>query len=84
MPYAVLEKEIETLPQSAVGEVVDFVRFIKWKFAAEERAEKPASEKKDLTRENISRMLAAARSGDFAESPAAIENLRDLTKNDVW
>ena len=34
MPYAVLEKEIETLPESAVEEVIDFVRFIKQKIEA--------------------------------------------------
>lgn len=33
MPYAVLEKELETLPAEAVDQVVDFVRFIKWKFS---------------------------------------------------
>ncbi len=32
MPYAVLEKEIETLPHAAISEVVDFIRLIKLKF----------------------------------------------------
>ena len=36
MPYAVLEKELETLPQAAVGEVVDFIRFIKLRFSEEQ------------------------------------------------
>jgi hypothetical protein len=36
MSYAILEKEIETLPQSAVSEVVDFVRFIKSKLSKAE------------------------------------------------
>ena len=32
MSYAVLEKEIESLPQAAISEVVDFVRLLKLKF----------------------------------------------------
>ncbi|MBQ0050985.1 MAG: type II toxin-antitoxin system RelB/DinJ family antitoxin [Treponema sp.] len=40
--------------------------------------------KKELTPENISKMISAANAGDFVESPAAIDNLRELTKNDVW
>lgn len=32
MPYAVLEKEIQTLPPAALSEVVDFIRLIKMKF----------------------------------------------------
>lgn len=40
--------------------------------------------KKELIPENISKMLSVAKSEDFVESPAAIDNLRELTKNDVW
>ena len=32
MSYAVLEKEIESLSQAAISEVVDFVRLLKLKF----------------------------------------------------
>ncbi|MBO7639606.1 MAG: DUF2281 domain-containing protein [Treponema sp.] len=32
MPYAALEKEIETLPHAAISEVLDFIRLIKLKF----------------------------------------------------
>ncbi len=35
MPYAVLEKEIETLPHAAISEVIDFIRLIKLKFPEE-------------------------------------------------
>lgn len=42
------------------------------------------TKKKDLTPENIAKMLSVSKEGDFIESPAAIENLRELTKNDVW
>jgi len=35
MPYAVLEKEIGTLPPAAISEVVDFIRLIKLKFPEE-------------------------------------------------
>ena len=35
MPYAALEKEIETLPHAAISEVVDFIRLIKLKFPEE-------------------------------------------------
>ena len=35
MPYATLEKEIETLPHAAISEVVDFIRLIKLKFPEE-------------------------------------------------
>lgn len=37
MQYAVLEKEIETLPSAAVDEVVDFIRFIKLRFPEKEK-----------------------------------------------
>ena len=42
------------------------------------------SSKKDLTQNNIAEMLSFARSEDLSENTAAIENLRELTKNDVW
>ncbi len=45
---------------------------------------KPKSEKKELTPENISKMISLAQPGDFDENPYAIESLRELTKNDVW
>lgn len=32
MSYAVLEKEIKSLPQAAISEVLDFVRLLKLKF----------------------------------------------------
>lgn len=35
MPYAVLEKEIQTLPNAAISEVIDFIRLIKLKFPEE-------------------------------------------------
>ncbi len=40
--------------------------------------------KKELTPENITRMMSLSNETDFQESPAGIENLRNLTKNDVW
>ena len=36
MSYAVLEKEIATLPYAAISEVVDFIRLIKLKFPEED------------------------------------------------
>ena len=42
MPYAVLEKEIQTLPPAALSEVVDFIRLIKMKF--QEKDTLPAKE----------------------------------------
>ena len=36
MSYAVLEKEIATLPHAAISEVVDFIRLIKLKFPEED------------------------------------------------
>lgn len=36
MLNAVLQREIETLPETALDEVVDFVRFLKTKFAEKE------------------------------------------------
>ena len=44
MSYAVLEKEIETLPRYALGEVLDFVRLIKLKFPEE----RTGAEKKSM------------------------------------
>ena len=44
MSYAVLEKEIATLPHAAISEVVDFIRLIKLKFPEEDSV----SEKKSL------------------------------------
>ena len=44
MPYAVLEKEIETLPHAAISEVVDFIHLIKLKFPEENTG----SEKKSM------------------------------------
>lgn len=43
MPYAVLEKEIETLPSAAVDEVVDFIRFIKSRFAEKDESSQKKS-----------------------------------------
>lgn len=45
MSYAVLEKELETLPEYAVEEVVDFIRFIKQKIerSATKKAEAKSS-----------------------------------------
>lgn len=36
MPYAVLEKEMRTLPPAALSEVIDFIRLIKMKFQDED------------------------------------------------
>ena len=44
MSYAVLEKEIETLPRYALGEVLDFVRLIKLKFPED----RTSAEKKSM------------------------------------
>ncbi len=41
-------------------------------------------QKKELTAENINRMIALSEKKDFEESPAAIETLKEFTKNDVW
>ena len=38
MSYAILEKEIESLPQSAVSEILDYVRIIKFKLSKDEVA----------------------------------------------
>ncbi|MCR5613234.1 DUF2281 domain-containing protein [Treponema sp.] len=35
MSYADLKKEIETLPQAALSEIIDFVRLIKLKYSEE-------------------------------------------------
>lgn len=37
--------------------------------------------KKELTPENISKMVSVAKTGDFGESPAAINNLREKSEN---
>ena len=37
MSYDVIEKEIETLPQAALNEVIDFIRLIKLKFPEEDK-----------------------------------------------
>ena len=37
MSYDVLEKEIETLPQAALSEVIDYIRLIKLKFPEEDK-----------------------------------------------
>ncbi len=42
------------------------------------------SSKKDLTQNNIAEMLSYTHREDISENPAAIENLRELTKHDVW
>ena len=42
------------------------------------------SYKKNLTKKNIVEMLSLSYKDDLVENSAAIENLRELTKNDVW
>ena len=42
------------------------------------------SKKKELTSENINKMMALSEKKDFEENPASIESLREFTKNDVW
>ena len=37
MSYDALEKEIETLPQAALSEVIDYIRLIKLKFPEEDK-----------------------------------------------
>jgi len=44
MSYALLEKEIETLPAEAVAEAVNFIRFLKFQFSEKE----PVSQKKSM------------------------------------
>ena len=38
-------------------------------------------QKKELTAENINKMMKLSEKKDFEENPAAIETLRELTKN---
>lgn len=45
MTYAVLEKKLKSLPQSALDEVNSYVDYIFFKFTSEENA-KPTSQKK--------------------------------------
>ena len=61
MPYAVLEKEIGTLPPAAISEVVDFIRLIKLKFPEET----PVPEKKPLS--GVGRGEPFYMSSDFDE-----------------
>lgn len=42
------------------------------------------SQKKELTSENINKMMALSEEKDFEENPASIETLKEFTKNDVW
>lgn len=40
--------------------------------------------KKPLTAKNIKEMLSVSNDDDFREMPAAIEAIREITKDDVW
>ena len=73
MPFAVLEKEIETLPQATVGEVVDFIRFIKTKFSTQTES----STKTQMQRKSL---YGIWKDEPFYMSPAFDEPLEDFAE----
>lgn len=67
MSNAVLEKEIESLPNAAINEVLDFIRFVKLKFSVEDTV----SAKKSL--------YGVWKNEPFYMSPDFDEPLEDFT-----
>ena len=79
MPYAVLERQIRALPETAQMEVAHYVGYLYSLYNAKPKNEGVTEKVNAFLKEN------PAAFDEFAhESEAGIEAIRELTKNDSW